>query len=79
MVSHIVRFSEFEYYNINEDEDWVRFTATTNKGSYFHECPWVSARVLRETREQFKAKVVVLLTEGADPQYVNIDEISTVH
>lgn len=50
----IVRFSEFEWYDINHDEDWVRFMATVTNGSYFSEVPRGTARVFRENRAKFK-------------------------
>lgn len=73
----VIRFQEFEYYNINHDEDWVRFTATMDKGSYYAEVPWVSARVFRENRDKFKAKVIDYLSFQIDPCEVNLEE--TVH
>ena len=78
MVSHIVRFSEFEYYNINQDEDWVRFLATTDKGSYFAERPMVSARVLREDRDKFKARVVDCIASCINPCEVDLED-ATIH
>lgn len=79
MVSHVIRFQEFEYYNINEDEDWVRFTATMTKGSYYAEVPLGSARVFRENRDKFKAKVIDLLSSAVavDPCEVSLEE--TIH
>jgi len=73
----VIRFQEFEYYNINEDEDWVRFTATMNKGSYYAEAPRVSARVFRENRDKFKAKVIDYLASQVDPCEITLEE--TVH
>jgi hypothetical protein len=66
-MSYVIRFQEFEYYNINLDEDWVRFTATMDKGSYYAEVPRVSARVFRENRDKFKAKVIDFLASSVDP------------
>jgi hypothetical protein len=72
-----VRFAEFEYYDINHDEDWVRFTATVDRGSYYAEVPRVSARVFRENRDKFKAKVIDCLASCIDPCEVSLEE--TIH
>lgn len=77
MVSHVVRFQEFEYYNINEDEDWVRFTATMDKGSYYAEVPRGTSKSFRENRDKFKAKVIDYLASAVDPCEVDLEE--TIH
>ena len=73
----IVRFSEYEYYNINQDEDWVRFMATTSKGTYFTEVPRESSRIYRENKDKFKQKVMDYLTSNLDPCELNLEE--TLH
>ena len=73
----VIRFQEFEYYNINEDEDWVRFTATLDKGSYYAEVPRVSARVFRENKDKFKAKVIDYLASQVDPCEISLED--TIH
>ena len=77
MTQVTIRFQEFEWYNINQDEDWVRFTATMTKGSYYAEVPKVSARVFRENRDKFKAKVIDYLASQVDPCEISLEE--TVH
>jgi hypothetical protein len=77
MVSHVIRFQEFEYYNINEDEDWVRLTATMTKGSYWAEVPRGTFKDFRENRDKFKAKVIDLLSSAVDPCEVSLEE--TIH
>ena len=73
----IIRFQEFEYYNINQDEDWVRFTATMTKGSYYAEVPRGTFKVFRENREKFKAIVTDYLIQSIDPCEINLNE--TIH
>ena len=72
MASYVVRFSEFDFYNINEDEDWVRFMATMDKGSYFAEVPRGTSRVFRENRAKFKEAVIEAIKDGLDPQELEI-------
>ena len=73
MAGYIVRFSEFDFYNINHDEDWVRFLATMDKGSYFTEVPRVSARVFRENRAKFKEAVIEAIKDGLNPQELELE------
>ena len=77
MVEHIVRFSEFEYYNVKEDEDWVRFMATMDKGSYYAEIPRGTASEVRKNRDIFKAKVIDCLVSCINPCEVSLEE--TIH
>jgi hypothetical protein len=72
MVGYIVRFTDYTYYNINEDEDWVRFMGTTDKGSYYSEVPWVSSRVFRENREKFKEKTIECLSSCITPCQIEL-------
>ena len=72
-----VRFQEFEWYNVFEDEDWVRFTATMDKGSYFSEVPRGTYKDFRENRDKFKAKVMDYLVNAVDPCEVMLED--TVH
>lgn len=72
-----VRFHEFEWYNVNEDEDWVRFTATVSKGSYFAEVPRGTFKDFRENRDKFKAKVIDYLSSAVDPCEVQLED--TIH
>lgn len=72
-----IRFQEFEYYDINYDEDWVRFTATMEKGSYYAEVPRGTFKDFRENRDKFKAKVIDYLANQVDPCEVNLEE--TIH
>ena len=67
MASYVVRFSEFDFYNINEDEDWVRFMATMDRGSYFVEVPRGKASDLRKNRAAFKELVIDAIKEGLPP------------
>jgi hypothetical protein len=73
----VVRFHEFEYYDINHDEDWVRFTATMDKGSYFAEVPRGTFKDFRENRDKFKAKVIDYLASQVDPCEIRLED--TVH
>lgn len=68
----VVRFSEYEYYNINHDQDWVRFMATTTKGTYFAERARVSAMSYRENRQAFREKVMEALQAGIDPKEIDL-------
>lgn len=68
----VVRFSEYEYYNIFEDEDWVRFMATTSKGTYFMERPRTSAMIYRENKEAFKTKALEAIQSGIDPKELDL-------
>ena len=74
----VIRFSEYEYYNINHDEDWVRFMATVDKGSYYCEVPRVSSQVFRENRQKFKEAVIECLENSIDPCEVTIED-ATLH
>jgi hypothetical protein len=73
----IVRFSEFEYYNINQDEEWVRFLATMDKGSYWAEVPRGTAGEYRKNKDIFKARVVDCIASCINPCEVDLDP--TVH
>jgi hypothetical protein len=68
----IVRFSEFEYYNINQDEDWVRFMATTPEGSYFSEVPRETFSKYREQKQEFKDKVVEAIGSHMPPMEIEL-------
>lgn len=72
-MTYAVRFSEYEYYNIHKDENWVRFMATTTNGTFFTEKPRTSAMIYRENKEAFKAKVMELLLAESYPCEVNLD------
>lgn len=69
----IVRFHEFEYYDINHDEDWVRFTATVSKGSYYAEAPRGTFKDFRQNRDKFKAIVVDYIDQEVDPCEVQLN------
>ena len=72
-----VRFHEFEWYNVNEDEEWVRFTATVDKGSYFSEVPRGTFKDFRENRDKFKAKVIDCLASSVNPCEIPLED--TIH
>ena len=68
----IVKFNEFEFYDINRDERMVTYLATTSAGSYFAEAPVDKEQVKR--RKQFKEKVIELMQRGLDPGEIEFDE-----
>lgn len=68
----IVRFSETQGYDINHDEDVVRFMAMTSSGSFWADVFVEGPRGLREDRERFKQQVVELIQAGATPCYVEL-------
>lgn len=74
MPEAIVRFSEAQRYDINQDCDVTRFVATTPKGSYHVEIPTVSSKNLREKRSRFKERVMELIQSDLDPCEVILDE-----
>ena len=67
MTKAIVRFTEAERYDINQDCEVTRFVATTSKGSYHVEIPTVSSKNLREKRVKFKEKVMEAIQSDLDP------------
>lgn len=69
----IVRFSEYEYYNINHDEDWVRFMGTTDKGSFFSEAPRGTFSHYREQKQEFKDKVYEAMNTNTDPMEIELE------
>jgi hypothetical protein len=68
----IVRFSETQGYDINYDEEVVRFMATTSSGSFWSDVFVEGPRSLRKDREEFKTTVVDLIRAGQPPCYVEL-------
>ncbi len=71
----IVKFNEFEFYDITRDERMVTYMATTSAGSYFAEAPVDKAQVKR--RKQFKEKVIELMQKGLDPGEIEFEDDAT--
>lgn len=69
----VVRFSEYEYYNIHEDENWVRFMGTTTKGTYYVERPRISAMSFREDKQKFRDKTLEAIDAGLNPGELALD------
>jgi len=67
-----VRFLETQWYDINVDEEVVRFMATTTSGSFWAEVSVEGPRSLRKDREEFKVTVVDLIRAGQPPCYVEL-------
>lgn len=75
----IVRFQEYQEYNIGVDEQYVRFTGVTNRGSYHAYVPVGRASMLRDNRKRFREKVIAFMQEGQEPCEVEMeDERETV-
>lgn len=68
----IVRFQEHQYYDINEDAEVVRFTATMSSGSFWTEVFAEGPRGLRHDRQEFKDTVVEMIQAGAAPCRVEL-------
>ena len=68
----IVRFNEFQRYDITQDCDVVRFVGVTDGGSFHTEVPVASTRRLREHRNTFKERVIELMQEGSNPCEVQL-------
>lgn len=66
----IVRFNEYERYDIQQDCQVIRFMGVTNAGTYHAEFPVISSRQLRELRHQFKEAVVQRMQDGVEPQEI---------
>lgn len=62
-----MRFSETEYYNINYDQNWVRFMGITDRGSYYSEVPRGTGKSLRENRARFKELTLEAMKKGENP------------
>ncbi len=69
----IVRFTETQQYDINYDEDVVRFMATTSSGSFWADLFLEGPRSLRQDRERFKQQVVELIQAGSAPCYIDLN------
>ena len=69
----IVRFTEFERYDINRDCDVVRFMATTPKGSFYAEVPILGPKSYRTLKERFKEQAIEYIQSGYDPGEVEIE------
>ena len=69
----IVRFKEFQSYDIQSDAEVVRFLATTSSGTFWCDVGLEGPRSLRNDRQAFKEQVVELIQAGARPQYVALD------
>ena len=61
-----VRFTETQWYDINDDEEVVRFMAITGKGTFYAQTPLIGSKNLREKRAQFKDDVIEFMQSGYD-------------
>ena len=59
-----VRFTESQWYDINDDCEVVRFMAITGGGSFYAQIPLISSRNLREARVRFKDDVIEFMQQG---------------
>ena len=69
----IVRFGEFTFYDIWDDCDKVRFTATTSSGTYFCETAHTEGREYRLAKDKFRTEVVDQIQGNICPGWVEID------
>lgn len=70
----IVRFNEWQEYNISVDEPFVRFTGVTNRGSFHAYVPVGRASSLRDNRKRFREKVIACMQEGRDPCEIEMED-----
>lgn len=70
-----VRFQESQRYDINADAEVIQFLATTDKGSYWTELQVEGPRSLRRDRERFKERALEYIRAGANPCYIELDEV----
>jgi hypothetical protein len=68
----IVRFNEFNRYDIRQDKEVVCFTGHTPKGTFHTEQHCPTSRHLRETREKFREKVIELIESGEAPKEIQL-------
>ena len=68
----IVRFNEYQRYDIQQDCEVVRFMGVTDGGTFHTEVPMRSTRQLRETRNNFKERVIELMQDGREPCEVTL-------
>lgn len=66
-----VRLAEWERYDIERDEEVVRFMAITGNGTYHAEVSCETPR--RDARERFKELVVECIERGISPCQLEID------
>lgn len=71
-MSILVRFTEFQRYDINRDCEVTQFCASISTGTYHTEIPVAEGAPLRVKREQFKDKVAELIQKGVGPQQVTL-------
>ena len=70
MARVVVRYSEFERYDIQRDAEVVRFMATTDGGSYWAEVPSANYAAVRRDRAAFKERVTEFIQAGVYPKEV---------
>lgn len=68
----IVRFTEAQRYDIRQDAEVTLFMASTDHGSYHMERQCATSRVLRDTRNAFKERVMDLMQAGKAPCEVRL-------
>lgn len=72
MARFVVRYSEFERYDITKDAEMVRLMATTDKGSYWAEVRADIPGNLRRDKQAFKELVVEYIRTGRHPCEVRL-------
>ena len=68
----IVRFQEWQHYDMNIDDEVCQFMATTPTGTWHSTVPVSTSKDMRENREAFKTYVLGALQAGLQPCEVNI-------
>lgn len=68
----VLRFSEYERYDIFLDENVVVYMATGNQGTWFSEMPDNGWKSRRENRQKFREVVVFMYRNGEAPCEIDL-------